>query len=164
MNKVIVIGCPGSGKSTFSRKFSAATGIPLFYLDMIWHKADRTTIGRDDFDARLLELMKGSRWIIDGNYVRTLPMRLRECDTVFYFDLPGKDCESGVIERLGLERPDMPWVDVEIDEDFMERVRNFHRDVAPLIEDVLQLYDRRVIRFTSRNEADDFVAGLSTST
>ncbi len=164
MNKVIVIGCPGAGKSTFGRKLSAATGIPLFYLDMIWHKADKTTISRDEFDARLMEIMRRSRWIIDGNYVRTLPMRLEECDTVFYFDLPREVCENGVIERLGTDRPDMPWVDTEIDEDFMEWVRNFHRDVTPLIENALKSYDRRVIKFTSRNEADDFVERQSLLT
>ena len=53
MKKVIVIGCPGSGKSTFSRKLRDKTGLPLFYLDTIWHKADKTTVSREEFDLAL---------------------------------------------------------------------------------------------------------------
>ena len=44
MNRIVIIGCPGAGKSTFARKLAAKTGLPLYYLDMIWHRADRTVI------------------------------------------------------------------------------------------------------------------------
>lgn len=47
MNKVIVIGCPGAGKSTFARMLAAATGLELHYLDMLWHKPDKTNISRE---------------------------------------------------------------------------------------------------------------------
>ena len=88
MNKIIVIGCPGSGKTTFSEKLRDVTKLPLFYLDAIWHKADRTHISRDEFDARLSEILSLDSWIIDGNYSRTLERRISACDTVFLFDLP----------------------------------------------------------------------------
>lgn len=52
MEKVIIIGCPGAGKSTFARKLKEKTGLPLFYLDMIWHKPDGTNISRDEFDGK----------------------------------------------------------------------------------------------------------------
>lgn len=42
MKKLIVIGSPGAGKSTFARKLRDVTGLPLFYLDMLWHKSDKT--------------------------------------------------------------------------------------------------------------------------
>ena len=45
--KIIVIGCPGAGKSTFARRLRDETGLPLYYLDLLWHRPDRTTAGRD---------------------------------------------------------------------------------------------------------------------
>lgn len=67
MKKVLVIGCPGAGKSTFAHKLSEKTGLPLCYLDMIWHKADRTTISAEEFDTTLSEIMNKDQWILDGN-------------------------------------------------------------------------------------------------
>jgi broad-specificity NMP kinase len=57
MNKIIVIGCSGSGKTTSSEKLRDKTGLPLFYLDAIWHKPDRTHISREEYDARLAEIL-----------------------------------------------------------------------------------------------------------
>ena len=95
MKKVIVIGCPGAGKSTFSRKLSAKTGLPIHYLDMIWHLPDKTTLSRDEFITRLNEIVAQPEWIIDGNYLHTLSLRLSHCDTVFYFNLPLHICLAG---------------------------------------------------------------------
>lgn len=80
----MVIGSPGAGKSTFSRKLRESTGLPLYYLDTIWHKPDRTNISKEEFDTRLMEIVKKERWIIDGNYQRTLKKRLERCDMVFF--------------------------------------------------------------------------------
>ena len=49
--KIMIIGSPGSGKSTFARKLRDKTGLPLFYLDMIKHKPDRTTISSEEFET-----------------------------------------------------------------------------------------------------------------
>ncbi|MDE6813736.1 MAG: hypothetical protein K2J28_07920 [Duncaniella sp.] len=160
MKRVVVIGCPGAGKSTFSRKLAAKTGLPLHYLDMIWHRADRTVIGREEFDLQLGRLVKEDEWIIDGNYARTLPVRLAHCDTVVFFDLPSEICIEGEKSRLGQERVDMPWTDDELDPEFLQWIVDFPRDVVPEINRHLKNYDKTIIRFHSREEADVFISAL----
>ena len=54
--KIIVIGSPGAGKSTFARRLRDMTGLPLHYLDLLWHKPDRTNVSRDEFEAKLEEI------------------------------------------------------------------------------------------------------------
>ena len=82
--KIIIIGCPGSGKSIFARRLHDVTGLPIYHLDNLFWKADRTHISRDEFDACLTEYMQGDSWIIDGDYSRTYEMRIAACDTVIF--------------------------------------------------------------------------------
>ena len=56
-NRIIVLGCSGSGKSTFARRLHACTNLPLIHLDNVWWKADRTHISRKEFDHRLEKLL-----------------------------------------------------------------------------------------------------------
>ena len=74
MQKVIIIGCPGSGKTTFAEKLNKITGLPLYYLDAIWHKPDKTHIARENFDEYISKIFNTPKWIIDGNYNRTMEM------------------------------------------------------------------------------------------
>ena len=102
--RIIVIGSPGSGKSTFARKLRDKTGLPLYYLDMIWHKPDKTHITREEFDVKLQEILLQEEWIIDGDYGRTMEVRMQACDTVFLLDYPLELCLESVYERVGKER------------------------------------------------------------
>ena len=111
MKKIIIIGCPGSGKSTFARKLSDITNIPLYHLDMIWHKPDKTTLTKEEFDEQLRDLLQKSEWIIDGNYQRTLEVRIKECDTIFLLDIPLQSCLERVRARIGNNRNDFPCLE-----------------------------------------------------
>jgi len=162
MKKVIVIGCPGAGKTTFSEKLQKKTGLPLFYLDAIWHKPDRTHISRDAFDARLAELTALESWIIDGNYSRTVESRLQMCDTVFLFDLPTEVCIRGATERLGKGRYDMPWIETELDPELKEQILQFPVKTLPGIYDLLEKYKagRQIHIFRTHAQADAYLETL----
>ncbi len=159
MKKIIVIGCSGSGKSTFARKLSAKINIPLYYLDMIWHKPDKTTITEKEFDEQLKTLLQKDKWIIDGNYQRTLEMRLKECDTVFLLDIPTQICLESAKSRIGKKREDLPWLETEFEEDFKQWICDYPYKSLPKILDLLEKYkaDKQIIIFKSRAEIDKYL-------
>ena len=160
MKKIIVIGCPGAGKTTFAEKLRDKLGLPLYYLDAIWHKPDRTHISREEYDARLCEILALDSWIIDGNYSRTLETRIRACDTVFFLDLPVEVCLEGATSRLGRERYDMPWIDTELDPKLKQEIEEFPSKNLPYIYELLEKYnDKNIVVFKSRAEADAYLNG-----
>ena len=166
MLKIIIIGSPGSGKSTFARKLSNAAGIPLYYLDMLWHKPDGTNISRETFDAKLNEIIQKDTWIIDGNYQRTLETRLKECDTVFLLDFPLEVCLSGAKSRIGKKREDLPWIESEFDEEFRQWIIDFPQKQLPEIYDLLKKYqeEKDIVIFRTRKEPDDYLKSISGDT
>ena len=161
MKKIIVIGCSGSGKTTFAEKLRDKIGIELFYLDAIWHRPDRTHISREEYDARLSEILALDSWIIDGNYSRTIETRMAACDTVLLFDLPVEVCLEGAISRLGKSRYDMPWIDTELDPKLKRDIEEFPNKNLPAIYALLDKYsDKNITVFKSREEADEFLANI----
>ena len=159
MEKILVIGSPGAGKSTFARKLRDETGISLYYLDLLWHRPDRTNVEREEFDARLAQILEKDRWIIDGNYLRTLETRMRACDTVFLLDYPMEVCLAGAKARIGKKREDMPWIEEEFDEEFRQWILDFPKDQLPVIYEMIEQYqdEKKIIVFRSREEAEDFL-------
>ena len=161
MKKVIVIGCPGSGKSTFSRALHQATMLPLFHLDLLNWNVDKTTVSKGVFLERLQNTLKLDSWIIDGNYGSTMELRMKECDTVFFLDYPVEVCINGIMERQGKVRTDMPWVETETDEEFLEFVRSYSTQNRPKVFELLKKYkDKQIIIFNSREEADRFLENI----
>ena len=100
MRRVLIIGCPGSGKTTFAKKMAEKTGLPLVHLDRLYWKGQWEHLSREDFDRVLQTELEKPEWIMDGNYDRTLPHRLQFCDKVFFFDMPTVTCLWGITKRL----------------------------------------------------------------
>ena len=160
--KAIIIGCPGAGKSTFAKILSDKTHLPLYYLDMLWHKPDRTTVDRNIFDKKLKEIVLKDKWIIDGNYGRTLEMRIQACETIFLLDFPVEECLAGAEARIGKQRVDMPWIETQKDEEFMEFVCEFPKVTRPKIAEVLEKNkDKHIVVFHSREEAEEYLVTVN---
>lgn len=159
MKKVSIIGCPGSGKSTFARGLRDKTGLPLYYLDMIWHNPDRSTVSREEFDLRLEEILSRDEFIIDGNYNRTLERRFISCDTIFFMNIPTEICIESAKERIGKKREDLPWVETEFDSNFEEWILNFPKNGLPIINDLIKKYsqEKNIIIFNNRQESENYL-------
>lgn len=162
MNKIIVIGPPGAGKSTFSAKLSQITGLPLIHLDTVWHKPDKTHISRGEFDEFLEQCFNEKQWIMDGDYSRTLEIRLKNADTVFFLDYSAETCLDGIKERVGQKRDDMPWIAEHLDESLIQKVRNYPDSERKKVYELIGKYkaDRSIIIFHSRNDAEQYLNSL----
>ncbi len=160
MQRIVVIGCPGSGKSTLSRKLHSITGIPLYHLDMMYWNADKTTVEKHVFLERLSAVLEKDEWIIDGNYASTIEMRVAACDTVIFLDCPPDLCLDGIRERRGKPRSDMPWIEAEEDAEFLEFVKSYNEKQRPTVLALLEKYsDKSIIILKSREQAADFLNG-----
>lgn len=111
MRRVLVIGSGGAGKSTFAAQLGERTGLPVIHLDSHFWGAGWQEPPRDEWAARVDELLGREEWIMDGNYSGTMGRRLAACDTVVFLDLPRVLCVWRVVVRslryFGRTRPDM---------------------------------------------------------
>ena len=124
MERVLIIGCGGAGKSTLAKALGEKTGLPVVHLDKIfWSPGNWEHLPRGEFDALLMKELEKPRWILDGNFDRTLPLRLEKCDTVIYLDFNRFVCLFSWLKRViinwGKTRPDMgpncnEWFDPEM--------------------------------------------------
>ncbi len=159
MKKIIVIGCPGSGKSTFSKSLHKITKIPLYHLDMLFWNEDKTTVEKSVFLDRLLKVIQNDEWIIDGNYGSTMELRMQACDTVIFLDYPLEVCLDGIKERKGKPRSDLPWIEPnEDDAEFIEFIKNYNLQSRPKVIELLKRYSHKDIYvFSSRIQAEEFL-------
>ncbi len=111
MQRVLIIGNSGAGKSTAARRVAAALSLPLCHLDQLFWQPGWQARGRADFDGRLRAVLASPAWVVDGNYSRALAVRLEVADTVLWLDFPTLTSVWGVLSRWagwhGRQRPDM---------------------------------------------------------
>ncbi len=165
MKKVIVIGSPGAGKSTFAKELAQKTKLPLYHLDQIWWRENWTHISREEFNNIHAELISQDEWIIDGDYNRTRAARINACDTIFYLRYPRTVCFFGAMKRAlknrGKSRSDMAEGCVEhFDREFRRYIWNFDKTRGEDIRKALSSCDADVHIFRSRKEAKKFLDGI----
>ena len=111
MERIMIIGCPGSGKTTLALALAEKLGLPLVHLDVLNWTDGWKPVPKEEFSRRLSAAVAEPRWIIDGNYGSSIPMRLERCDTVIYLDFPRVVSTLGILKRViknhGRSRADM---------------------------------------------------------
>jgi len=168
MKRVMVIGCCGAGKSTFSKKLSFFTKLDLIHLDQYYWKPNWEETDKLAWSNLVKDLTGKSRWIMDGNYGGTMDIRIEKADTIIYLDCSTIKCLWRITKRIlkyhGRVRPDMP-------EGCKERFDlNFYHYVATynlvrrksILEKLDKLKERKqILIFKSNKESDKFLRKIN---
>lgn len=133
MERILIIGCGGAGKSTLARQLGEKLDLPVVHLDKLFWKPGWVEESSENFDRKLALELEKTRWIMDGNFNRTMPQRLSKCDTIIYLDFSRWACLWGVAKRIittyGTVRPDMgEGCPERLDLDFLRWVWNYNTD------------------------------------
>lgn len=131
--RIMIIGCGGSGKSTLARQIGKISGLPVVHLDQLFWRKGWVHVSQEEFDHLLSKALEGDRWIVDGNFDRTMQMRLQRCDTVIYLDRSRWVCLyrvcKRVLQNLGKTRPDMgEGCPEKVDLEFLTWIWNFNKE------------------------------------
>jgi len=100
MERILIIGGNGCGKTTLAQKLALKLGLPLIHLDVLYWRDNWKNASKVEFDELLMKELSKPKWIIDGNMNRSIPLRLKYCDTVIYMDFSRTMCVCGAIIRI----------------------------------------------------------------
>ena len=166
MERVMIIGCGGAGKSTLARQLGEKTGLPVVHLDKLFWTPGWVSLSREEFDKVHREAIVQEKWIIDGNFDRTMPERIQRCDTVVYLDFSRFTCLLGVAKRIlttyGKVRPDMgEGCPERFDWEFLQWVWNFNGSKREKNYRLLdQCCDKEIYILKNRRNVKRFLAQI----
>jgi adenylate kinase family enzyme len=96
MRRIIVVGCPGSGKTRLALNLGRKLGLPVVHLDVLywlpgWKASDKTS-----FRARVVDAIAGEGWVVDGSFSGlAFDLTLARSDTLIVIDRPRLCSASG---------------------------------------------------------------------
>ena len=168
IKKIAIIGCGGAGKSTLSTELGNLLSLPVFHLDNIYWNPNWVPSEHDDFIKRQEDIASNNQWIMDGNYGKTMDIRLDRADTIIFLDLPSIVCLWSVIKRYfkykNTARPDMVSGNSEhITFEFLHYVWNYRKYKQPIILKKIKNIDpsKTVVILKTRRETKTFINEIS---
>jgi adenylate kinase family enzyme len=166
LRRILVVGCPGAGKSTFARRLGERLHLPVIHLDLHYWRSGWQMPDPETWRQQVVSLVAAPAWIMDGNYADTFDVRMPRADSLIWLDYPRRKCFYRVLRRLakdhGRSRPDLPdGCPEQFDAHFLRFVWDFPARHRPKIPAGIERYGAhlRISRFSDDREADDFLAG-----
>jgi adenylate kinase family enzyme len=166
VDRIAIVGCGGSGKSWLARSLGGLLGVKPVHLDGLYYDQDWKPLDQDRFADLQRELVAAPRWIIDGNYASSLPIRLRAATTVIFLDLPGWTCLCGVARRRmrhgGGQHKDIGVYD-RISWEVIRYILGYRRRMAPRVRKLIADHagNAEVVVLRSRRATRDYLAAVT---
>lgn len=169
MQRILIIGCGGSGKTTLAKRLGERLQLPVIHLDAYYWQPGWQPTPVDAWEQTVSELIAGEGWVMDGNYGGTLHLRLPVCDTVIFMDLPWWRCLAGVLRRrlrsLRTPRLVAPGCPDRLTWEFLHYVIAYPIARRPQLLQRLDAYraEKNVVVLRSRKAATTYVDTLYSS-
>ena len=149
------------GRARSHERWERGPGCRWYNLDNVFWRGDGTHISAEEFDRQLEEALSQDAWIMDGDVNRTYERRIAAADIVILLDYPEEVCLAGIAGRVGQVRPDIPWVERELDPALVAHVRAWRTATLPKLLELLAKYPEvKVIALRSRDEAAIWLGSL----
>jgi len=168
MQKILIIGSPGSGKSTFALKLGRMLNLPVKHLDSHFWNPGWIETPESEWREIVTELISGDKWIIDGNYSHTFDIRFPAADTIIFLDFPTRICMWRVFKRIfkgyGKVRSDLAvGCPEKIDFVFFKWVWTFRKKHRTQTLKLLDEYSKtkNIITITSSSQLSDYLENIS---
>ncbi|QUL52732.1 DNA topology modulation protein [Paenibacillus tritici] len=168
MNRILILGSGGSGKSTLARQLGGLLDLPVVHLDAHFWSPGWIPKPNEEWEELVRQYTDQRRWIMDGNYSRTMDMRLKRADVIILLDLPRLLCMYRIVKRRMMyhnqSRPDMnEGCPEKLDWAFVRWVWNYKtRSRSSTMERLRQTGSHQeVIIVTSRRQVKELVKSFA---
>lgn len=167
MNRILIIGCSGGGKSTLARVLGERLDLPVTHLDVLWWKPGWVESSYEEFRPKVEAAVARDRWIIDGNFAKTFDIRMPRADMIVWVDQPRLTCIwrafARTMRQFGRNRPDLaPGCPEKIDLEFYRYIWTFRKNHEAMTIDAIAQYApcAKLFRMQSDREISAFLDTL----
>jgi adenylate kinase family enzyme len=164
MNRIAIVGSGGAGKSTLSRKLSDILNLPVYHLDLYFWKSGWQETDKETCDKINSDLSGREKWIIDGNFSRTMGLRMEKADTIIFLDIPRLTCLFNAIKRYfkfrKKTRPDLAEGCFEkIDFQYYKWILDYPKLFKPRTLKNIELYgkNKNIVVLKNRKEIKNYL-------
>ena len=162
INRISIIGGSGSGKSTLANILSKELNIHVVHLDSINYSTNWIQINKNERDKIISSKSNEEKWIIDGNYIKTLKERAEKADLIILLDYSTFTYLKGVCKRIfknyNKERIDIPGCKERINFEFLKYVITYNKKKRPKILEILKgIPDEKILIFKKQKNLNKWI-------